>query len=74
MGYHSSTPSRRDKQMFITGIIIGAILSFLGSYIVTATFRLLDFGYKFENIIFVVIPLIILIILLLIVPSIIKKV
>ena len=73
MGYYSSTPSKRDKQMFIIGITIGALLSFLGSYIVTATFRLLDFGYTLENIIFIITPLIVFIILLLKIPSIIKK-
>jgi len=60
--------------MFIVGIVIGAMFSFLGSYIVTATFRMYDYGYSFDNIMFFVTPLAMFIIILISIPKIIKKV
>jgi len=73
MGYTHIGPLKKEKKMFIIGITIGALLSFLGSYIVATTFRIYDYGYSVDNILFLVIPLIVFVILLLMIPNIIKK-
>ena len=73
MGYTHSRPSKKEKKMFIIGITIGALLSFLGSYIVATTFRIYDYGYSVDNILFLVTPLIVVVILLLMIPYVIKN-
>ena len=74
MGFASRSPIKKEKDMFIVGIVVGAILSFLGSYMVTVTFRLVDSGYSHENIIIFIAPLILFIFLLKMIPNIIKKI
>ena len=73
MGYVSRSPTKREKQMLIAGIIFGGLFSFLGSYIVTTTFRLYDYGFSVINLILLITPLIIFILLLLLIPKILKK-
>jgi len=71
--YTAPPPTPGEKKMFIVGIAVGAVLSFLGSYVVTAMFRMYDYGYSIDNIIFFVVPLFFFILLFKMIPSIIKK-
>jgi len=73
MPYVARSPSGRDKKMFVIGIVAGAMLSFFGSYIATASFRIIDKGLSIENIVFLIIGLACFIVLLYKLPSIVKK-
>jgi len=71
--YAAPPPTHEEKKMFIVGIAVGAALSFLGSYVVTAMFRIYDYGYSIDSIIFFVVPLFFFFLLFKMIPSIIKK-
>ena len=74
MGYTPPPgPTHKEKEMFIIGIVIGAMFSFLGSYIVAFTFRAYDYGHSVENAIFIIVPPVALILILIITPRIIKR-
>ena len=74
MAITKASPTKREKEMLIVGIATGGIFSFLGSYVVATTFRMYDYGYSYENIMFFVTSLALFIIILLSIPKIIKKI
>lgn len=74
MGYvPPPSPNKREKELFILGILYGALFSFLGSFVVQSSFRILDKGYTIENVTFLIAPMIIVIFIILLTPNFIRK-
>ena len=73
MGFSSSGPTRREKEMFIFGIAAGAMLSVIGTFAVTSSFRLYDQGFSHDNILFLVSSMVLFVIVFLSIPGIVKK-
>lgn len=73
MRYVSGKPTRKEKEMFITGIMFGAFFSFLGSFVVTSSFRIVDKGCTVQNSMVLIVSLIFFILILVNIPRIIKR-